>query len=651
MKKSICVCLLCSCLGTLQAKVLLPAFFTDNMVLQQKSDVTFYGSATPNKKVTVKVGWNAEIHQTYADETGKWNIKVSTPQAGGPYDIRFSDGSELDLKNVLIGEVWLCSGQSNMEMPIAGWGKVQNYEQEITNADYPSIRLFQVKKATSLSPKDDLESTMGGWAVCSPTTVPEFSALAYFYARELWTNLNVPVGVIDCTWGGTPAEAWTSFQTISQTMGFEEVTRIFHEAGFDENKIIEQYNVVYREWNNRLKDADKGFREGYPVLCDENVGNIRLNSMKLPCQWETDALPGFDGVVWFRKEIQIPEKWAGKDLTLSLGMIDDEDVVYLNGEQVASGTGFNTPRVYTIPAEKVKAGTSVLVVRVLDTGGEGGITGNADALYMAVKGETPISLAGEWKYQEGVSLKEVGTLPPSPSGSSSYPTVLYNAMVHPLTVLPIKGVIWYQGEANVGRAMQYESLFQGLIQDWRRQFHAPHLPFYFVQLANYLQRQPVQPDSQWAALREAQSKALHLEHTGMVTTIDIGEAADIHPKNKQEAGRRLALCALSHTYGKDIVSTPPQYDTYQIKGNQVYLYFRGEEKSFDTTLELKGFTMAGPDHRFYEAQARVEGDKIVVECPEVQIPVAVRYGWADNPECTLFGASGLPVSPFRTDNW
>jgi sialic acid-specific 9-O-acetylesterase len=652
LKKSIFACLLGLFTGTLQAKVVLPAFFTDNMVLQQQSKVTFFGTAEKNKSVTVKTGWSGKTFRTQADANGKWSIEVKTPQAGGPYNICFSDGKELELKNVLLGEVWLCSGQSNMEMPVAGWGKVMNYEQEIKEADYPSIRLFQVKKATALSPKENLESTMGGWQECSSKTVPEFSALAYFYARQLWENLNVPVGVIDCTWGGTPAEAWTSLQTVSRVMGLEQVGKAFADAGYDEQKIIVNYNKVYQAWYERFIAADKGLDRGTPVWSDTEYDDAEWKEMALPALWEKEKLPNFDGIVWFRKQIQIPQDWANKDLTLSLGMIDDEDIVYLNGEEVASGAGFNTSRIYTIPAEKVKVGTSLLTVRVSDTGGEGGIYGNADAFYMNVKGKTPKSLVGVWKYRVGMDLKEVGPAPVSPFGSSSYPTVLYNAMVHPLTALPIKGVIWYQGEANVRRAVQYESLFQGLIQDWRQSFRSPEMPFYFVQLANFLERKTVQPDSEWAALREAQDKALHLDGTAMATIIDIGEAEDIHPKNKQEVGRRLALCALANTYGKNnVTASAPRYENYRIQGDKVYLYFDEVNGGFDKNRELKGFIMAGPDHCFYEAKAYVEGNCIVVECPEVKLPVAVRYGWADNPECTLFGASGLPVAPFRTDNW
>lgn len=644
-------CVLCYFIGGVHAKIELPGFFTDNMVLQQNSSVVFKGKAEKNKKVTVKVGWANQEYHTIVDSEGKWNIRIPTPQAGGPYDIILSDGLEKILRNVLIGEVWLCSGQSNMEMPLAGWGKVMNYKQEIMEANYPSIRLFQVKKSFSLLPLDNLESTMGGWQVCMSSSVPEFSALAYFYARQLWRQLSVPIGVIDCSWGGTPAEAWTSFHTIRQTMGFEDVAQMFEKTNFDVDKIFSKYNEIDQEWRKKLLDSDGGLDEGKPVWADRSFDDTDWNSMILPVQWEKNVLPDFDGVVWFRKEIQIPDEWANKPLTFSLGMIDDEDIVFLNGEKVASGKGFDSRRIYTVPAEKIKGGKSLLTIRVFDTGGEGGITGAPELLSMWSDVKHSVSLAGEWKYNIGVSLQDVGRVPVSPLTNPSFPTMLYNGMIHPLISFPIKGVIWYQGEANVGRDIQYESLFQGLIHDWRTQFGQPEMPFYFVQLANYLERKTIQPESQWAVLRESQAKALHLNHTAMVTTIDIGEADDIHPKNKQEVARRLALCALSDTYGKDVIASAPQYETYWVCGNKVYISFSDSKTKFNEKNILKGFIMAGPDHCFHEAQAHIEGNLVVVKSPDVEIPIAVRYGWADNPECTLFTTTGLPVSPFRTDNW
>ena len=562
-----CICMavaLWGCTGVLQAKVVLPSVFTDNMVLQQKTDITFYGDATKNKQLTVKTGWNGKEYHTEADGQGKWSLKIPTPAAGGPYEITFSDGKKLQLKNVMIGEVWFCSGQSNMEMPVAGWGKVMNYEQEIAEAAYPAIRLFQVKKNTSLAPLKEVESTLGGWQECSSATVPEFSALAYFYARALWKELNVPIGVIDCTWGGTPAEAWTNHETLRQVMGFREEMDKLERLGFDPNRMEQAYSEERAHWQSLFTEKDKGMENGKLCWTAPSLSEEDWQTISLPGYWEGKGLKDFDGIIWFRRSLEIPAEWAGKPLTLRLGMIDDEDITYFNGVEIARGAGYMTPRTYTIPAKLVKAGKAVLAVRVSDFGGEGGIHGKAEELYVEADGKR-ISLAGDWKYRIGLSLKGFPPAPVSPIQSSSYPTVLFNAMVKPWTAFPIKGVIWYQGEANVGRSEQYGDLFPALITDWRRQWRS-NFPFYFVQLANFMESKKIQPNSEWAALREAQTKALKLDQVGMAVTIDIGLADDIHPKNKQEVGRRLALLALAGSYGKNVSSSAPVFQNYIIKG-------------------------------------------------------------------------------------
>lgn len=648
-----CICMavaLWGCTGVLQAKVVLPSVFTDNMVLQQKTDITFYGDATKNKQLTVKTGWNGKEYHTEADGQGKWSLKIPTPAAGGPYEITFSDGKKLQLKNVMIGEVWFCSGQSNMEMPVAGWGKVMNYEQEIAEAAYPAIRLFQVKKNTSLAPLKEVESTLGGWQECSSATVPEFSALAYFYARALWKELNVPIGVIDCTWGGTPAEAWMNHETLRQVMGFREEMDKLERLGFDPNRMEQAYSEERAHWQSLFTEKDKGMENGKLCWTAPSLSEEDWQTISLPGYWEGKGLKDFDGIIWFRRSLEIPAEWAGKPLTLRLGMIDDEDITYFNGVEIARGAGYMTPRTYTIPAKLVKAGKAVLAVRVSDFGGEGGIHGKAEELYVEADGKR-ISLAGDWKYRIGLSLKGFPPAPVSPIQSSSYPTVLFNAMVKPWTVFPIKGVIWYQGEANVGRSEQYGDLFPALITDWRRQWRS-NFPFYFVQLANFMESKKIQPNSEWAALREAQTKALKLDQVGMAVTIDIGLADDIHPKNKQEVGRRLALLALAGSYGKNVSSSAPVFQNYIIKGDKMELDFGQKQDGFkikDTTL--KGFTIAGPDRVFYSAEAMVQNGKIIVSSPKVSVPLAARYGWADNPDCNLYGENGLPVAPFRTDCW
>ena len=633
-----------------QAKVQLPSYWTDNMVLQQQSELTISGTAKAGKEVVVTSGWNNYPVKTRADKQGNWSVTLSTPQAGGPYTLTFSDGERLTLKNILIGEVWFCSGQSNMEMPVAGWGKVKDYEKEIREADYPFVRLFQVKKNTSFVPTDELTSTMNGWQECSSSSIPEFSAVAYFYARELWNKSGIPVGVIDATWGGTPVEAWTAAEALKGVASYRTFIERMESVNFSAESLQMFYEVDKGDWFNGLFSQDKGMQGVVPAWAQPQLSDkSEWRNMDLPGCWEEKELGNFDGVVWFRKKIALAESWRGKQLTLRLCMIDDEDITYCNGQEIARTSGFITPRVYTIPASMTQTEELLIAVRVTDYEGGGGIHGDPADLYISLDDNNKQSLVGAWEYNVGFSLENYPPVPVSPSGSS-YPSVLYNAMVHPLINFPIKGVIWYQGCSNIGRDAIYGDQFCTMIADWRNRWNNPDMPFYFVQVANYLAREEVQPDSKWALLREAQAQALNLANTGMVTTIDIGEAADIHPKNKQEVGRRLAQLSLFNTYGKKVVSAAPSPTRFVIEGNKVRFSFSDEE-ALRANADVKGFIVAGADRKFYPAKAVADGNEVIVTCPQVLHPLAVRYAWADNPECTLAGESGLPVSPFRTDKW
>lgn len=632
-------------MGTLvHAKVTLPSFFTNNMVVQQNTQLTLPGKAKPGKQVTVRVGWNADKYTTKASSDGSFEIKVPTPSAGGPYQITISDGEKLTLTNVMAGEVWFCSGQSNMEMPVEGWGKVMNYKQEVAQANYPSIRLLQVKKVVAFKPQENVEINMG-WEECSPTTVSKFSAIAYFYARNLWNALKVPVGVIDCTWGGTPAEAWTSYETLKHVMGFEEKTARMAEAGFDKERIDQLYRQKIEEWAQHFDERDAGFIDGMPRWTSILQTGRDWKTMMLPGIWERQGLI-YDGTVWFQKEIEIPAEWSGKEAVLSLGMVDDADVTYFNGKEIGRTSGYNVPRSYKIPAELVKAGKSLITVRVIDYGSDGGIYGKPESLFIEANGKK-IALAGNWNYHLGASTDG---MPPRPvemgdaSRPCTYPTVLYNAMVYPFIGFPIKGVIWYQGENNVNRAEEYRGLFQSMITDWRKAWKQ-ELPFYFVQLANFHKAEVLQPDSKWAVLRDSQAHSLHLPHTGMVCTIDIGEAGDIHPKNKQEVGRRMAQLSLFKTYRQGSYEVP-SFTGYRIEGRTLILTFDREVVAKGDAP--KGFILAGSDGKFYPAQATIQGKEVVLQAEQVEIPTAARYAWADNPICNLYSKSGLPVPPFCT---
>ena len=517
MRAGVLMCAMAMVVTGAQGAVTLPAMWSSDMVVQQQSEARFDGKATPGADVTIEAGWQKKPVTVKADDDGRWNAKIKTPKGGKKsYTLKFTDGADgesVTLENVAVGEVWLCSGQSNMEMPVAGWGKVKDYEKEMTvAADYPWVRLLHVKRHTSIMPQSEpVIDNGGGWRVCSPEAVEEFSAIGYFFGRQMEGELDVPVGIIDCTWGGSPVEGWMSYETLSRGSGFDGVVHDFMKKGMD-------------EW------AIRGY---YQALVDSAAAG-------------NDPRPAVH-----------PDAYAHKS----------------------------------------------------------GFPGTVD--------------------KDGF-----------------LPCELFNAMLLPLTRMDIRGVLWYQGENNGDRPGQYACLFPAMITEWRTLWEKPEMPFYFVQLANWRERKEVQPHAEWGYLREAQATALHMPATGMAVAVDVGEADDIHPKNKQEVARRLALLALNRTYGKNVVCSAPEYAGYTIAGDKIYIDFNAKAADFAPgESDIDGFIIAGHDGRFYKGEARREGDRIAVSSPEVKYPVAVRYCWADNPKIGLRGKTGLPVAPFRTDNW
>ena len=679
------------CAAMIQADVTLPGWMTSNMVLQQKTNVHLQATAKKGATVKITTSWDKKTTKVTADKvTGAFEFSLQVPSAGGPYTLTFDDGKKLVLENVMAGEVWFCSGQSNMEMPVNGWGKVENFEQEMANANHPLVRLFQVKKVVAHTPQTvvPLDYT-NGWAVCSPETVGEFSAAAYFFAREVSKELGIAIGVVNSSWGGTPAESWVSLDRLQGVIGFENHAKRLFATGFDEDKIEQLYQDERTEWMQTIFADDQGLDKGdidKALWAAADFDDSEWMQTTQPAIWN-DELKDFDGIVWMRRTVEVPAALAGKDLKLELGGIDDEDITYWNGQRVGMTIGWNKNRAYTVPGKLVKAGRNVLTVRVYDTSGDGGFRKGAKD-FNATAGATKISLAGNWsckKSMDAINIKspQNNMTEPMAPNSSWYPAGLYNSMVAPFLSMPVRGFLWYQGCSNVGRAVQYESLFQTLILDWQARFNknsevlpfpkpqpqderrrfmqaaeSKALPFYFVQIANYRQRKDLQPESDWAAIREAQRKAVKLDGVGMAVNIDIGMANDIHPKNKQEVGRRLALLALNRTYGREEACAAPEYLQMQVSEGKAilsFLPFFGADR-LEENADIKGFIVAGPDHKWHVAKARTESNgqfiwRVVVECPEVPHPVAVRYAWADNPECNFRTVSGLPVGPFRTDDW
>lgn len=618
-------------------EVRLPSFFSDNMVVQQNSVLTVTGKAAPMSAVTFHADWDGGTGETRADNTGRFEMKIPTPPAGGPYTIIIDDNSGRKvLQNVLSGEVWLCSGQSNMEFPVKGdWAQLMDADEVVATMQRPALRLLQIRNTTSVTPLDDA-SVEFGWVECSPAAA-SFSAIGYLCGKMLQDSLNVPVGIIDATWGGTPVEAWTPLESIKNVPYMEFRYNLLGE-GFGEKAIKEKEILhVYNTYDSSDKIA-------YPY--DRNVMHTGAGwgKMPVPSVWETNVLPGFDGIVAMQYELVLPSDAAGKPLKLCFGAIDDWDNTWFNGELVGSGMIFDRQRDYEVDGRLVKAGKNIITVEVVDNAGGGGIWKPS---YVLCEGKR-YSLDGDWSYAVVADFAKTEKRCEWPE-SPYYPTVLYNAMIHPLRTMPIAGVFWYQGCSNVGNAERYEICFKNMIAGWRKVFDNPAMPFYFVQLAGFLQPVAVQPESEWAALRHAQSKALELPYTGMATAIDLGNPVDIHPTNKAEVARRLSMLALDKTYGHPQLCDASRCVDMHATDGHVDLTFDNDINAAGGIVT--GFIIKGADGTWAYANARLTSSRTIrLSSPLTPDPVAIRYSWADYPGGNLTGSlSGLPVAPFATD--
>jgi sialate O-acetylesterase len=668
MKRLIILGALIVMIQTTSMALELPVVFSDNMVLQRDTKATFWGWAKADEKVDLLASWGEKISVITAKD-GKWHGQIQTPQAGGPYQLEIK-GSEqtIVIKNILIGEVWFCSGQSNMEMPLAGWpptDTIMNSTDEIQNANYSEIRLFTVTRAFSFFPKDNC---IGRWQPCKSQSAKSFSATAYFFGRKLYEELGVPIGLIHSSWGGTPVESWIDREHLSD---FPEFKVILDTIASSKEKIVElekwlEDHPTLKVQNRNKKNAwsELDFKDDNIILPAFNDQNWKF--MNLPQNWEKTELGEFDGVVWFRKHIKIPENWFNKELVLELGPIDDMDVTYFNGVKIGGyeQEGFwQKNRVYSVPDNLVKTADNIIAVRVIDHQGGGGIYGKSEQMKIYPKhdGIDVITLAGEWKYLPiaeynngqfylfDIETQEYYKRPQVPvTIGANTPTCLYNAMVHPVKPFAIKGVIWYQGESNTGNPEQYDDLFPVLIANWRERWQNRDLPFYYVQIAPY----DYGEETRSQRLRESQMKALAVPHTGMAVTLDIGNTENIHPANKQEVGRRLALWALAKDYQKKLTYSGPIYKSMEIKDNEIIISFEYAENGlWSKDGKLGNFIIAGEDRNFKKADAQIKGNKLIVSHPDITHPVAVRYAWSNTAEATLFNKEGLPASTFRTDDW
>jgi sialate O-acetylesterase len=614
------------------AAITLPYFFSSNMILQRDKPVKVWGTAAKNENITVS--FNNQRIQAKANAKGDWSVTLQPMAWGGPYDMTIAGKKETKtFSNVLIGDVWICSGQSNMEWPL---GDVSNTATEVPASSFPNIRLFTVEKDMAMTPKTNVKQA--AWQVCGPESSRYFSAVGYFFGKQLHKDLNIPIGLINTSWGGTNIQTWTSWDVMRERPEYKNIDVNAYAAslaGIDERKAA--FGAALQH--------DKGVTEKW---YNNNV--IGWKPITQPASYESSEIGNADGIVWFKKEFDVNDLPANAHIVLSLGPVDDIDSTYLNGQLVGTGRVWNQDRVYTIPTGNLKKGKNTIVIKVVDGGGGGGLTGHADQLYIEVEG-AKIPLTGQWQYKPSVLSTDFGL---KEIGPNAFPSQLYNAMIAPLIHFAIKGAIWYQGESNADEAAKYKTMFPAMIKNWRNKW-GDDFPFIWVQLANFMDAVAEPAESAWAELRDAQHSTLKLPQTGEAVIIDIGEAKDIHPRNKKDVGYRLALAAEKVAYNKDIVHSGPVYKSMQVQGDKIILSFDHIGNGLvakDKYAYLRGFTIAGEDKKFVWAQAQIVGNTIVVHNAFVKKPVAVRYAWANNPDdANLYNADGLPASPFRTDNW
>ena len=621
------------------AQVRLPKLISDGMVLQRDSEVKVWGWATPNESISVT--FNNHTYRSITNSNGEWLITLPKTKVGGPYSMTLKGSNTITIKDILMGDVWVCSGQSNMELPMRRVSPI--YEAEIANSTNNQIRCFTVPQRYNFKQtQTDFES--GSWVTTNPSSVLNFSAAAYFFAKELYQKYKIPIGIINTSLGGSPAEAWVSDNTLQKYPHYyQEMQRWKDDNLIKQTESSEQAKI--KTWYDLLRSKDEGFKN-VPVWTDPALNTSDWATMNLPGYWANTSLGAVNGVVWFRKNITIPASMAGKAAKLILGRIVDADSVFLNGTFVGTTSYQYPPRRYDVPEGLLKEGKNVMVVRVISNGGKGGfVLGKQYTL--SANGET-IDLKGEWQYKLGAAMG----VTPSQTFIRWKPGGLYNAMLAPLFNYKIKGAVWYQGESNTDRAKEYKALLPDLIADWRSHWNEGNFPFIIAQLPNFMEAKDQPAESNWALLREAQLNTLSVPNTALAVNIDLGEWNDIHPLNKKDVAHRLALGAEKLAYKENIVYSGPVYQSKQINGNKITLTFSNCGSGLVTKggSELRQFAIAGEDGKFVWANAIIDKNKVVVWSDKVAYPVAVRYAWADNPEgANLYNKEGLPASPFRTD--
>jgi sialate O-acetylesterase len=615
-----------------EAKVKLPALVSDGMVLQRSQKLKIWGYADAGEKVNIK--FLNKTYSTAADNAGNWNVMLPELKAGGPFVMTIND---IILKDILIGDVWVASGQSNMELPMRRLKPL--YGEEMKTVNNQNIRFFTVpQKYNFKTPQNDLDG--GKWEAANPQTILNFSGVAYFFAKNLNEKNKVPVGIIHTSLGGSPIQAWMDTNSLKKYPEYlEEAEKWKNDNLIKSTESNEQ--ALSKAWYAELDQSDIGLNQHWENF---DLNDSSWKTMNIPGSWEDQEGP-FEGSVWFRKEIVLPKGSAQKTAFLDLGRIKDADVTYINGVKVGNVTYEYPPRWYDIPAGVLKDGKNIIAVRVTNGSGKGQFI--ADKPYYLEIGGQKIDLKGPWKYRIGAKMEKMA---PGQTFIRWKPTGLYNSMINPLINYKVKGFLWYQGESNTGKPKEYGDLLTTMINDWRYKWQEKEAPFLIVQLANFMETKNQPMESNWAELRDQQRKvSLNVPKSGLAVIIDIGEWNDIHPLNKKTVGDRLALQALKIADKENIVADGPVYQSMKTDGNKIILSFKKGTDDFIPVSELKGFAIKGKDGSYQWAKAKIEGKNIMVWNEEIKDPVSVRYDWADNSDGNLKNKTGLPASPFTTE--
>ncbi len=620
------------------ADVVPAPLFQDHAVLQLGTPIPVWGTADEGERVTVT--FNGKTAETVA-KGGRWTVNLPPATAGGPYELTLEGKNRIVLRDILVGEVWLCGGQSNMERQLGlreGQKPIRNWESEVAGANFPHLRHFGAAQTLSLTPKS---AVGGGWTVATPETAHDFTAVGFFFGRALHQARGVPVGLIHSSWGGTPAEAWMSSEGLDRVPEMAESVSLLRQLAADPAAAEATYASRINAW---FLANDPGSAPAQPWSATE-LDVASWSTMAVPGLWESAGLPDVDALVWFRRDFDVPPSWVDSPIDLHLGKIDDADTTWINGVQVGTTNGYNTPRLYRVPPGVLKPGRNTLAIRVVDTGGGGGLwsaPGDLRLVNPAASGEA-VNLAGDWRYRVALDFRDRSRPPTYLPGSPSAPTVLYNGMIAPLVPYAMRGAIWYQGEANASEPGLYRKFLPALVADWRGRWGLGDFPFLYVQIAPFRGMPP--------EIREAQRLSLpRISKSAMAVTIDVGDADDIHPADKRPVGERLALAARAVAYGEDVEYSGPLYRNLHVDGDRAVLHF--DHVGLGLVAPggtLRGFELSGADGRFHAADARVVGETVEVSAAGISTPTAVRYGWANVPDANLFNKNGLPASPFRTD--